>query len=551
MSREVGIGGLSRKVMKKSFFELLKHVDVIEMQGADVMVSRVEYDSRKVTAGAVFCALSGLHTDGEKYIASAIKNGAVAVVYERDAGGEFAGGVCYAKVKNARLAMSHIAAALYDYPSTQLGVIGVTGTEGKSSTVSFIWQLLNALDFKTGYFSTVSYSYGGASEEKKNPEHQTTPESTTVQERLFEMKKCGCLYAVVESSSHGLSPLTARLADVAFDVGVFMNVTEEHLEFHKTFECYRNDKANLFRKLDENSHEKNGSLFPSFGVVNMDDPSAEYFCDATKQSSFGFSTDADIVTKPISKKCPYFLLAADIVESGASIRCGVTVFGHEGGKVRETDKFALTIPLAGIFNVKNILASMITVSQLTGTPLKKIADTLAKIKPITGRMFNVDEGQNFTVLIDYAHTPSSFETIMPSIAESTHRAGKKLIALFGSGGERDTAKRPEQGRIASQYCDVVILADEDPRGEDSLQLLEMIARGVQGKTRGENLFIIPDRKAAIRKAFSLCNAGDAVLLLGKGHENSIIFSDRVMPYDEETEARAALRETLKAASINK
>lgn len=160
---------------------------------------------------------------------------------------------------------------------------------------------------------------------------------------------------------------------------------------------------------------------------------------------------------------------------------------------------------------------------------EKVAAALPALKPITGRMFSVDEGENFTVLIDYAHTPSSFETIMPSISETVHRDGKKLIALFGSGGERDTAKRPEQGRVASKYCDIIILADEDPRGEDSYELLNMIAAGAQEKRKGENLFIIPDRKAAIRKAFSLCEAGDTVLLLGKGHENSIIFRDCVMP----------------------
>lgn len=530
---------------EKSFFALLKQVAVIETHGQDVKVRRVEYDSRKVCPGAVFCALSGLHTNGEKYISAAIKNGAAAVVYEHTAP-EFIEGICYAKVENARLAMSRIAAALYEYPSTKLGIIGVTGTEGKSSTVSFIWQLLNELHYKTGYFSTVSYSYGNRSEEQKNPEHQTTPESTTVQERLAAMLKNGCRYAVVESSSHGLSALTARLADVAFDAGVFMNVTEEHLEFHKTFERYRSDKANLFRKLDEHDHKKNGTFFPSFGVVNMDDPSAPYFCQATKKTVFGFSTDATVVSSPVTQYLTSFLLATNIRESGTAITCRVHVFERgTDGVLHETNASDVRIPLAGAFNVKNVLASMITVSQLTGTPLEKVAAALPALKPITGRMFSVDEGQNFTVLIDYAHTPSSFETIMPSISETVHRDGKKLIALFGSGGERDTAKRPEQGRVASKYCDIIILADEDPRGEDSYELLNMIAAGIQGKRKGENLFIIPDRKAAIRKAFSLCEAGDTVLLLGKGHENSIIFRDCVMPYDEETEARIALREMQK------
>lgn len=530
--------------MEKYFSKLLKNVEVVETHGSDVLVSSLEYDSRKIKSGAVFFALSGLHTHGEKYILSAIQNGACAVVYENDVI-NFASDVFYVKVKDARLAMAQISANFYEHPSKSLKVIGVTGTEGKSSTVSFIWQLLNALGFKAGYFSTVSYSYGDMNEEQQNPEHQTTPESTVVQERLYEMKKNGCEYAVVESSSHGLSELTARLENLEFDVGVFINVTEEHLEFHKTFECYRSDKANLFRKLDKNEHIKNGEKIKSFGVINMGDLSADYFFEATQKDVYGFSTKLQFTETKLAQKLKFFILASNIKEKKSSIDFTITAFEtndkNPGGEKIKKD-FVASIPLAGIFNVQNILASLLTVYKITGIGLEKIIATFAKLKPITGRMFYVDEGQNFNVLIDYAHTPSSFETIMPPIADNCRRQGKKLIAVFGSGGERDTTKRPEQGRIASKYCDVVILTDEDPRGEDRIKLLTMIADGVENKKMDETLFIIPDRPLAIRKAFSLCTAGDTVLLLGKGHENSIIFHDHVMPYDEETEARKAVKE---------
>ncbi|MEL3909351.1 MAG: UDP-N-acetylmuramoyl-L-alanyl-D-glutamate--2,6-diaminopimelate ligase [Treponemataceae bacterium] len=530
--------------MEKSFLELLKNVEVIKTQGSDVMASSLEYDSRKIKSGAVFFALSGLHTHGEKYILSAIKNGARAIVHENDLT-NFEPNVFYAKVKNARFAMAQISANFYEHPSKTLKVIGVTGTEGKSSTVSFIWQLLNTLGFKAGYFSTVSYSYGDINEEQQNPEHQTTPESTVVQKRLYEMKKNGCEYAIVESSSHGLSELTARLENLEFDVGVFINVTEEHLEFHKTFERYRFDKANLFRKLDKSEHIKNGQKIKSFGVVNLEDPSADYFFDATEKDVYGFSTELELTKTDFAKKLNFFLLASNIKEKKSSINFTITSFETDdrnpsGEKIKKD--FNASIPLAGVFNVQNILASLLTVHKITGTSLAKIIDAFAKLKPITGRMFNVDEGQNFNVLIDYAHTPSSFETIMPPIAENCHRQGKKLIAVFGSGGERDRTKRPEQGRIASKYCDIIILTDEDPRGEDRIELLTMIAEGVENKKIDKTLFIIPDRPLAIRKAFSLCTEGDTVLLLGKGHENSIIFHDYVMPYDEETEARKALKE---------
>jgi UDP-N-acetylmuramoyl-L-alanyl-D-glutamate--2,6-diaminopimelate ligase len=207
------------------------------------------------------------------------------------------------------------------------------------------------------------------------------------------------------------------------------------------------------------------------------------------------------------------------------------------GSVRRNLKARIELP--GAFNVDNALAAALCVSKLTGTP---IADTLAllpKLRPVRGRMTRLDRGQDFEVIIDYAHTPSSFEAIFPPIRKSV---SGKVISLFGSGGERDREKRPLQGKVAAEYCDVVILTDEDPRGEDSLALLEEIATGCPQKKRGEGLFLIPDRPSAIRKAFSLAHKGDAVLLLGKGHENSIIYKDGAKPYDEIAEAEKALAE---------
>lgn len=528
--------------MEKSFLEVLDGLKDYELHGNDVLVSGLEYDSRKVTKGSVFFALSGLHTDGEKYIESAIENGASAIVYENKLA-RFRNGICYLKVKNARKAMSHISARFYDKPSKNLQVIGVTGTEGKSSTVSFIWQMLNLLGKKAGYFSTVSYSYGSYDCEKKNPEHQTTPESTMVQRHLYEMLQNGCEYAVVEASSHGLSDRTARLADVDFDVAVFMNVSEEHLEFHKTFENYRSDKANLFRKLDENNHIKNGQRVKSFGVVNLDDSSAEYFSHETKKNIYGFTTNYD--KNGFAKCLSYVLSAKNTSENTAGLDFQFSEIKSFEDVSLQIKEYMANTKLAGSFNVKNILASLITVSKSTGTEISKILSILPKIKSISGRMFYVNEGQSFSVLIDYAHTPTSFEVIMPSQAKKAHSNGKKLIAVFGSGGERDTKKRPEQGRVASKYCDIIILTDEDPRKEGSMPILNMIAEGVKGKKINETLFLISDRKKAIRKAFSLSCPGDIVLLLGKGHENTIIFDDDVMPYDEESEARQALKELLK------
>ena len=524
----------------KSIAECIKAIEIVNCFGNDKsLINSMEYDSRKVRPysyddktgikkGAAFFALPGIHTDGKKFINSAIENGAVCVFYEGDLNNHSCDEICFVQVNDVRKTMSKVSALLYDEPSRTLGVIGVTGTEGKSSTVSFIFQLLNLCGKKAGFFSTVEYSIDG--NVIPNPEHQTTPESNIVQLRLAQMRDSGCGYAVVESSSHGLSPKTARLEDVIFDAGVFMNVTQEHLEFHGTIEQYRYDKANLFRALDKNQ----GKGFPIFGIVNYEDPSAPYFMEATQKNVYPFSTELKDLKKIEEYKG---LFAKDIEESSSGIKFTLCDFSSR-------KEYGCELKLAGIFNVKNILASVLAVQRITGLDIARIIEKLPLVKPVKGRMMLIDEGQDFEVLIDYAHTPSSFMTIFPSIKERIKKSGGKVISLFGSGGERDVKKRPEQGRIAALYSDIVILADEDPRGEDSVELLEMIAAGCSEKKRGEELFIIPDRPSAIKKAFSLAGKNDAVLLLGKGHENSIIFKDRAMPYDEETTARKLLKALL-------
>lgn len=509
----------------------LEGISVIKITGdVNAKIFSVEYDSRKVKNGSAFFALSGIHTDGKNFIPSAIQNGAKAIFYEdvKNTYDDFKTDVCYIQVENIKTVMSKVSSVFYDNPSTKLGVIGVTGTEGKSSTVSFIFQLLNLCGKKTGFFSTVEYSIDGTV--IPNLEHQTTPESNVVQERLAQMYNAGCEYAVVESSSHGLSFKTARLADVLFDVGVFMNVTQEHLEFHGTLEQYRYDKANLFRSLDASHSQKQIAELPIFGVVNYEDKFANYFINATQKPVYAFSTDANDIQ---DIQAMGGLVATDIMENSNGINFKLLACKKE--------EVEASIKLAGIFNVKNVLASILVVNKLANIPLADIIPQLIKLRPIKGRMMKIDEGQDFEVIIDYAHTPSSFMTIFPTIKQRVKQNNGRVICVFGSGGERDLQKRPEQGRIASEYTDIIILADEDPRGEKPEELLEMIAAGVKNKVRGKDLFIIPDRPTAIKKAFSLARKNDVVLLLGKGHENSIIYKDYVMPYDEEITARYILR----------
>ena len=570
--------------MKKTFAELLKNLQphsftctITAEDGetalpeneaarlaADAVVSSLVFDSRDVQPGALFFALPGTHTTGNRFIADAVRGGACVIVFEGTFSAEDRAQIAqtvqdahsrplFVRVPSARFAMSPLSAEFFGRPSDKLAVIGVTGTEGKSSTVAFIWQLLRLCGCKAGFISTVQYSLGGDAID--NPQHQTTPEAPIVQRQLYEMVQNGCTHAVVESSSHGLSGRTNRLGDVHFDCGVFMNVTLEHLEFHGTYEQYRSDKANLFRALDKCSHEKciggRECRVPSFGIVNLEDPAAQYFASCTSKKVLGFTTEGmagrqageELDAKPlppIPGSMPY-LSARNIAAARFGLSFSICRYENHDSLGDADRVIHVKAPLPGAFNAYNIMAAFLAVHGITGIPLEELAPRAEQLQPVKGRMTVVDCGQPFEVIVDYAHTPSSFETIFPPLRK---RCTGKMLCIFGSGGERDLKKRPLQGEIAAHFCDTVILTDEDPRGEDPLALLEMIAAGARkaGKKDGEDLFLVPDRPAAIRKAFSLAGADDIVLLLGKSHENSIIYKDRVMAYDEISEARRALSE---------
>jgi UDP-N-acetylmuramoyl-L-alanyl-D-glutamate--2,6-diaminopimelate ligase len=505
--------------------------------GENPLITGLEYDSRRIKPGNLYFALPGLHADGRAFIPDAIQKGALAIVCQDPPAG-FEEGVSYIQVKDARFAMSSLADAFYGFPSRHLILAGVTGTEGKSTTVYLIYQFLKLLGERAGFVSTVQYDCGEG--ERWNPEHQTTPEATAVHRHLALMRDRGVRYAVLEASSHGLSPKTNRLGDVIFDAGVMTNVTHEHLEFHGTWERYREDKSRLFRALNRfpGVHTKEISPLqggekgpeetvkvPPLAVVNADDPSVSYFAAAANQQCRAYSVKG----------------------AGADLSAGSIISEAKGNsyqvRVRSTGETVLIRDkLPGAFNAGNVLAALLTVSGLLSLPVKDLVPLVPSLKPVKGRMTAVRKGQSFEVLVDYAHTPSSFAAIFPPLAERIKAAGGGIISVFGSAGERDTAKRLLQGRIAADYSDLIFLTDEDPRGEDPMDILEEIAQGCAGKKRGEELFLIPDRPRAIREAFARARGGDLVLLLGKGHENSIIYAEKTRAYDEITEAEKALGE---------
>jgi UDP-N-acetylmuramoyl-L-alanyl-D-glutamate--2,6-diaminopimelate ligase len=490
-------------------------------------VTSLTYDSRAVRPGSLYFALKGLHVDGHSFVRDAVARGASVVVHQDPLDRTYPD-IVSIKVSDSRFAMSPIADAFWDSPSRSLAVIGVTGTEGKSTTVFLIYQLLELSGARAGFVSTVQHRTGDR--EEWNPEHQTTPEAPTIHAALAAMRDHGMEYAVIESSSHGLSPRTNRLGDVAFDVGVMTNVTHEHLEFHGTWERYRDDKANLFRALDRSDHAKTivgaQRTVPAFAVANADDPSAAYFAAATARRTLTFSAAG-------AARADLSILSLESDAAGNSYRVAVCETG---------DVLDLRDNLPGAFNPKNVMAALLTVSGLRSIPVAELAPLAGKLRPVRGRMSPIDRGQPFEVIVDYAHTPSSFETVLPPVKRRIAAGGGRVISLFGSGGERDREKRPRQGRIAADWSDIVILADEDPRGEDPMALLEEIAAGCPEKVRGSELYLIPDRPTAIRQAFALARPGDAVLLLGKGHENSIIYRDRTIAFDEIREAEQALAE---------
>jgi len=475
----------------------LSDINVLKLTGpADCSVSSLAYDSREVVKGTLFFALKGIHTDGHRFIEQAIASGASAIVHSDDPE-SFDESVAYIKVEDCRRAMSPLSSAFFGHPSRELKVVGVTGTDGKSSTVSMIHQLLELCGKKAGFYSTVNYKTGDSI--AKAAIRQSSPEATTLHRLLREMVDKGKEYAVIESTSHGLSDRTSRLADVDFNGAVFTNVTHEHLEFHGSLEQYRSDKANLFR------------MAKDFAVINRDDENYEIFEKASK-------APVKLFYSTTSEKSDFYASNARPDSKGSDFTL------HKSGK-----EYPARLNIPGLVNIENALASLAAVVQISGIEVETLLKALPKLKSVKGRMARIEGSQPFDVYVDYAHTPGSYQKVFPLFRQA---AEKRLITLFGSAGERDTEKRAVQGKIADSFSDIVILTDEDPRLEESMSIIGEIRSGISKKTEGDDLFLIPDRREAIRKALELAGEGDMVITLGKGHEGSIEYADGHHPWDE-------------------
>ncbi len=419
----------------------------------------------------------------------------------------------------------------YGFPGRGLKIIGVTGTDGKTSTATLITQMLRTSGYKVAMMTTISVDYGDGKGEQPNPTRLTSLGSRDLIKQLKKIKHAGAEWLVLETTSHALAQ--HRVWGVPYHLAVMTNVSHEHLDYHKTFQNYRDAKRQLFKLCDKNAKGLRT------GIINAEDPSAELFASDIRNSISYGQAKGDVVAQNIK----------------------LTPQGSSYTAVSGTQKFKINCHLPGSFNVSNSLAA-VSAGIALGLSREQIEQGIDRLQSVEGRMARVDEGQDFAVIVDYAHTPESFEKIFKELKPLVKG---KLICAFGSAGRRDEAKRAAQGEIAGKYCDIVIATEEDDRDIDGQEILDQIASGAEraGKKRAENLFLIHDREEAVQEAINLAVPGDMVILLGKGHEKSILGpgpkaaelrhlpqsdddSQRVVKrdYDEVPVARAAIKKRL-------
>lgn len=467
-------------------------------------VTAISFDSREVRPGGLFAALRGNDFDGHAYIQAAVERGASAILAEE----VLTNAAPTIVVENARAGLARLATAFFGDPSRELTMIGLTGTDGKTTTSFLTRHILTTTGTPTGLIGTVEIDVGDGS--SRHLPHQTTPESSLVQGYLREMVEHGTRAAVLEATSHGLA--MNRLDGATFAIAGVTNVTREHLEFHGTIENYRRAKAILIERV-----AGNGGVV----VVNSDDEGA--------MSLMPYAIGSDVVRYSLAG-APADLVADDIAMDARGSRFTLVAQGR---------RIPVALPLLGGFNIANALCA-IGVSRAAGVTLDDAAVALATAPGVPGRVTPIHQGQPFGVVVDYAHTPDSMTKIL-RLLRGLHPGGR-LITVFGSAGERDVTKRPLQGAVAVSAGDIAIVTSEDPRHEDPDQIIREIADGARGAgaVTGETVFEITDRTDAIRLACGLARPGDCIALLGKGHETSIIWGYEHRPWNEEAVARAEL-----------
>ena len=481
----------------KRLDQLLTGVAVSEWRGnRQAEVTALCYDSRQVTAGSCFFAVEGTQVDGHRFIPSAVAAGASAVVCRR-LPEELTEGVSYAVVDDVQGALADMAAAFYDHPSRELKLVGVTGTNGKTTTATLLYDLVRALGYKAGLISTVVYRIDNRAIESTH----TTPDAIRLQAMIRAMVDAGCDYCFMECSSHAI--VQQRIRGLHFAGALFSNLTHDHLDYHGTFAEYIKAKKGLFDQLPKGA----------FALTNIDDRNGRIMVQ---------NTSARVITYSLREV--------------ADVRCRLMEL-HLDGMLLHLDDEELWAQLTGRFNAYNLTAAY-AVARALGFEKGEVLSALSSLRPVSGRFECIRAANGTLAVVDYAHTPDALENVLRTI-EEIRREGQQLIVLCGCGGNRDRTKRPEMARIATAYATTAIFTSDNPRHENPETILDEMAAGVEPGTR---YLRIADRAEAIRTAVMLSKAGDILLLAGKGHEDYQIIGDEKLPFDDREVVRRCFEE---------
>ncbi len=482
---------------------LIKEIEHVSINGRnDRDVMGVTCDSRRVKNGYVFVAVPGHKTDGKFFVNDAIDRGAVAIVSENDE--RLKNDICHIRVSNARRALARMACVFNGMPSNKLQMIGITGTNGKTTVSYMTRDILDADGRVPGLIGTVECRIGT----RVIPSSQTTPDASDLQLLLVQMVNAGCRSAVMEVSSHALDQ--GRVEGVEFDVAVFTNLTRDHLDYHKTAESYFAAKSLLFRNLGTGGKK-------SVAVINMDDPQggrlAELSAGHAEVFKYGLNTGADV--------------RAENVELSPA---GSNFYLHSPwGDAR------IKMEILGRFNVSNALAAIAICGSL-GVKLDLIVESLSKFTVVPGRLEEIKARKGFQVFVDYAHTDDALQRVLETLREITVN---RLIVIFGCGGNRDSTKRPIMGRVAGKMADYVVVTSDNPRKENPAAIIDQICSGFDQSAHFE---VMEDRAQAIRRGLAMAEKGDIVLIAGKGHEMSQELANTIIPFDDRQVARSILKE---------
>lgn len=473
-------------------------------------VFSITNDSRKVSSQSLFICIKGYTVDGHDYIENAIKKGASVIVLE-ELPHHINENVCYVKVPDTNRALAYLANKFYNYPSKKLRVIGVTGTNGKTSITNAVNDILRLHEVKTGLTGTIAIDINGDLLPSKN----TTGDALVVQETLAKMVSAGVTEVMMEVSSHGLS--LGRLWGVEFTTAVFTNLTQDHLDYHGTMENYKQAKALLFSQLGQSVSEGKTA------ILNADDKATEYYKQITAANilTYGIDNDADYRAENIE----YF---HDKTEFDI-------VYPEKDSQGNKVAKERISVPFVGKFNVLNMLAVIATLIE-RGLSIGQIIVALPYIRPAKGRMEKLSLDEKRNIFIDYAHTPDGVEKVLDSVRMFT-KPNRKVYFVVGAGGNRDTKKRPIMGRLASERADYVIFTTDNPRFEPWEDIMVQLAGGA---TKG-NYECIGDREQAIYRAVELAQEGDTIVIAGKGHEKYQIIGDKEVPFDDKEVALEAIK----------